>query len=96
MEKSKEAKRKALMGLKSKMHAMGGETMMGSMKKKKEDEQEMANGGVVKASVIAKDKEGLQEGLKKAAEIVKKQPEAKEKNYDEMSREELVELLKRQ
>lgn len=43
--------------------------------------------------VMAKDKEGLKEGLEKAEEIVEKGPDM-DHSYDDMSREEMLELLK--
>jgi len=51
-------------------------------------------GKPVKATVIAKDKEGLEEGLEKAKEILESS-ESEEKDYDSMSKEELIELLKK-
>lgn len=76
--KSSDAKMKALSGLKDKMSAMGGESLSGMMK----------------ATVLAKDKEGLEEGLKKAAEIMEQQEESDDE-YSEMSKEELIAMLKK-
>jgi hypothetical protein len=44
------------------------------------------------AKVVAKDPESLQEGLEKAAELIEQSEEGP--NYDDMSREELLEALK--
>lgn len=47
----------------------------------------------MKATVIAKDKEGLEEGLEKAKEVVEASEEM-DHDYDNMSREELLEHIK--
>ena len=98
--KSVEAKKLALKGLKSSMNGMGGDSLLGSLNG---DKNAYKDGGVVKATVIAKDEKDLKKGLKKAGEIVGKTnfedggivgaPESSE-NYSEMSKEELIELLK--
>ena len=56
----------ALMDLKSRMNEMGGNELIESLG----DENAYKNGGVVKASVIAKDEKGLKKGLKKASEMM--------------------------
>jgi len=83
---SGDAMKSALMGLKAKMSSMGGDSLHDSMK-----------GGQMKAVVTAKDSEGLEKGLKKAAEMMGEREEMKEESedkYEGMSKEELIELLK--
>ena len=100
------AKRNALMDLKSKMTSMGGDSLFDSISN---TENAYKNGGVVKASVIAKDEEGLKKGLKKAAKMMggkyedggivesneyEEHMEDSHDRFDELSREELLALLK--
>ena len=65
------------------------------------------DGGVVKASVLAKDEEGLKKGLKQASKLVGKYEdggivEAEEgyeedsDGYDNLSKEDLLKLLRNQ
>lgn len=77
--KALEAKKDALMKLKEKMAGMGGDSL----------------GGAMKASVIAKDKEGLQKGLETAAALIGNDDSEESNDYDEMSKEELIALLKK-
>lgn len=106
------AKKNALMDLKSKMTSMGGDSLLNSLSG---EENAYKDGGVVKASVMAKDKKGLKEGLKQAAKMMGKYEdggmvesedmpypedmdhEEMEESYDkyeDLSREELLALLK--
>ncbi len=54
---------------------------------------DMASEGKMKATVIAEDKEGLEKGLEKAKEVLESSEEM-EHDYDDMSREELLKLIK--
>lgn len=101
------AKRNALMDLKSRMSSMGGDSLFDSLGS---DENAYKDGGVVKASVMAKDEKGLKKGLKKAAKMMGNnyedggivssdessdyESEDSGSRYDGLSREELLELLK--
>lgn len=82
-DKSNEAKMKALSGLKQKMSSLGGDSLSKALSGK----------GMMKATVMAKDSEGLEEGLKKAAEMMEEREESDDK-YEGMSKEELIEMLK--
>jgi hypothetical protein len=96
------AKRNALKGLKESMASMGGNSLFDSI----DNKDAYKDGGVVKASVIAKDKEGLKEGLKKASKMMNKyedggiveandgESEDSGSAYDDLSKEELIRLLK--
>ena len=86
MSKEKKAKLHALKGLKRSMHEMGGGSLLDALGKAGEGKE------TVKASVIAKDKEGLAKGLEKAAELVEGE-ESSDNDYDGMSKEELIQLL---
>ena len=61
----------------------------------------MGKQGGISAQVTAKNPKDLKAGLKKAAKIMEEKPEmfegheAEEHDWDDMSREELIELLKR-
>ena len=94
------AKMNALKELKERMTSMGGDSLMGSL-----DENAYKDGGVVKASVVAKDEDDLKKGLKKAAKMIGKyedggivgseeEDHSEELDFDDMSREELLERLK--
>ena len=83
-ENKKEAKIKALMGLKDSMGAMGGESLKNHL------------GEMQKVMVASSDKEGLEHGLDKAKELVAKMPgheeaeeaiESPEMDEDEMEME---------
>lgn len=87
----REAKKSALMDLKSKMNEIGGNSLLSSFSN---DENAYKNGGVVKATVMAKDPSQLKEGLMKAAEMMEDY-DHDEDDYDEYSKEELIEMLKR-
>ena len=98
-----DAKRNALMDLKAKMTGMGGDSLISSLSNKGENAYK--DGGVVKASVIAKDEKGLKEGLKKASKILNQKYEdggVVESNeefesgddFADLSKEELIELLR--
>ena len=74
-----QSKKNSLMKLKAKMAEMGG----------------YSDEGAMKATVIAKDEEGLTEGLEKASELMKEKHESMEHDeYSEYSKEELIEMLK--
>lgn len=95
MEKSKQAKLNALMDLKSKMMEMGGESLINSLgRDKEESEEEMGEceGPMMGAKVMARSREGLEEGLEKAKEIIEQQESSDE--YENMSKEDLIRLLK--
>lgn len=77
-KKALHAKIKALEGLRDQMDELGGSSLMDSLKGE----------GAMKATVIAKDKEGLEEGLEKASEIVDDEDE-------EDSKTKLAKLLNR-
>ena len=106
------AKKNALMDLKSKMTSMGGDSLLNSLSG---EENAYKDGGVVKASVMAKDKKGLKEGLKQAAKMMGKYEDGgvmtdkdvdsysheegimsdeDVDSYKDLSREELLSLLK--
>ena len=92
-----DAKKNALLDLKSKMANMGGDSLFSSLDNQEEDAYK--DGGVVKASVIAKDKKGLKEGLEKAADIVDEykmdhDDSEDSDDYGDLSREELLKLLR--
>lgn len=96
MSKSREAKLNALNGLKSKMSDMGGDSL-----------NAYKDGGVVKASVTAKNKDDLKKGLKKAAsmmddyevpsDVESARDEAVESGdeFSELSREDLLKRLRK-
>ena len=97
------AKKNALMGLKSQMAAMGGDSLFDSLTS---DENAYKDGGVIKASVIAKDEDELKKGLNKAAKMMGKyedggivesheefESDDSDEKYSDLSREELLALL---
>lgn len=99
------AKKNALLDLKSRMSELGGDSLFETLDNSSKDEYK--DGGVVKASIIAKDKKGLKKGLKKAVEMLgtpryedggivasSEQNEESNDNFDNLSKEELVELLR--
>jgi len=69
-ESKKEAKIKALMGLKDSMGAMGGESLKNHL------------GEMQKVMVASSDKEGLEHGLDKAKDIVSKMPGNEEEAHE--------------
>lgn len=107
------AKMNALNNLKDQMSSMGGDSLFDSL-----NENAYKDGGVVKTSVIAKDKKSLKKGLKEASQmmgnkykdggmkyedggIVGSEYESEESEfedsddrYSDLSREELLALLK--
>jgi len=80
-----DAKKNALRGLKSKMMSMGGNSLSDMM----------GSGDTVKASVTAKDTEGLKEGLEKASEMMEEVESTDREEYEDMSRAELLEFIKK-
>lgn len=89
------AKRNALHDLKNRMNEMGGKSLFDSL----DNSNEFHDGGIA-AKVVAKDKKGLKEGLKKAAQFLDKKKYEdggivdSDNSYDDLSREELLELLR--
>lgn len=77
-----QAKRAAVQKLREFMSNQGGQGL----------KQNFENGGIV-AKVSAPDPKGLVEGLEKAAQIMKDRTEM-DHDYDEMTKEELIEMLK--
>lgn len=82
-----EAKRAAIKSMRDTMGKLGGRSLTDNL------EQKFAHGGIV-AKISAKDPESFMEGLEKAKEIMEHHEEM-EDDYDEMSKEELIEMLKR-
>lgn len=80
MDDKYKAKKAAIQKMKEVMSRMGGDSLMGGLS----------------AEVVAKDPESLKEGLEEAAEVVDESEleYEDEMDYSELSKEELIELLK--